>query len=446
MVLKVVLPILVQNGITNFVSMLDNIMVGRIGTEQMSGVSIVNQLMFVFNVSVFGAVSGAGIFGAQFWGCGKQEGVRHTFRFKWIATVLLTLICGLVFFFAGDKLIMLYLHGEGKEAQLAETLGYARQYLTVMLAGLLPFGITQVYSGTLRECSETVVPMKAGIAAVLVNMCLNYVLIFGKLGFPELGVVGAAVATVISRYVEMVIVIVWTHRHTKEHPYIEGVYKNMYIPAGLVGKILAKGAPLMMNEILWSVGMATLNQCYSVRGLDAVAGLNIASTISNVFIVVYRAIGSSVAIIVGQMLGAGKMEEARDTDNKLLAFSVGACVFAGALMGLISPLFPMIYNTTDQVRQIAAAMICIVAAFMPAHAFVHAAYFTLRSGGQTVITFLFDSAFVWLVSIPCAFVLSRFTGLPIIPLYFACQLPELIKCVIGFVLLKKGVWIRNIVK
>ncbi len=446
MALAVAVPIMIQNGITNFVSMLDNIMVGRVGTEQMSGVAIVNQLMFVFNISIFGAVSGAGIFGAQFWGCGKQEGVQHTFRFKWIADILLVLLAGILFFAAGEELIMLYLHGEENPEQLATTLYYAKQYLRVMIWGLLPFGINQVYTSTMRECGETMVPMLAGIAAVCVNMSLNYVLIFGKLGMPELGVVGAAIATVISRYVEVAIVIAWAHTHKAKQPYIEGVYRSFRIPGNLVGKILLKGTPLMLNEILWSVGMAILMQCYSLRGLDAVAGLNISSTISNVFNVVYIAMGSAVSIIVGQLLGAGKMEEAKDTDTKLIFFSVASCLVMGGLLIAVAPLFPKMYNTTDTVRGLATDFIRIVALCMPIYAFVHCAYFTMRSGGKTVITFLFDSVFVWIVSIPVAYVLSRFTDLPVVPLYFCCQSLEAIKCIIGFVLIKKGVWVQNIVK
>lgn len=445
MVLTIAIPIMIQNGITNFVSLLDNIMVGMVGTEQMSGVAIVNQLMFVFNISIFGIISGAGIFGAQFFGCGRHDGVRHTFRFKIICCGILTAAAAAVFFFWGESLIAMYLHGEGNDAELSSALIQGRRYMLVMLLGMLPFGVEQAYTSTLRECGETVIPMKAGIVAVLVNLVLNYILIFGKFGVPALGVVGAGAATVTARFIETAIVIGWTHGNKRKNPFIAGAYKSFHIPAGLVGRILIKGTPLMVNEALWAGGMATLMQCYSVRGLAAVAGLNISSTIGNVFNVVYMALGSAVSIIVGQLLGAGKMEEARDTDNKLIAFSVGSCVLIGGLLALMAPLFPMIYNTTDEVRGLAVRFIRILALCMPMNAFMHVSYFTLRSGGKTIITFLFDSVFMWVASIPVAFVLSRFTMIPIVPLYFWCQMVEIIKCIVGFVLVKKGVWIQNIV-
>lgn len=446
MVLAVAVPIIIQNGITNFVGLLDNIMIGRVGTEQMSGIAIVNQLLMVFNISIFGAISGAGIFGAQFYGCRDHEGVKHTFRFK-IVICTLILIAGIVIFrVKGEELILGYLHGEDNKEALEAALHYGKQYLTVMLFGLLPFCIEQVYTGTLRECGETMVPMKAGIAAVAVNLVLNCLLIFGLLGFPRLGVVGAAIATVISRYIQAAIVVIWTHRNTDKMPFIVGVFKKFTIPSELTKKILIKGTPLMLNEVLWSSGMATLMQCYSVRGLDAVAALNISSTISNLFNVVFIALGSAVSIIVGQLLGAGRMEEAKDTDTKLIAFSVAACVLIGGVLMLLAPLFPMLYNTTEQVKELATVFIRIAAGFMPVQAFMHATYFTLRSGGKTIVTFLFDSVYLWGVSIPVAYALSHYTLMHIIALYFVCQAIDIVKCIIGFVLVKKGVWLHNIVE
>ena len=445
MVLAIALPVMIQNGITNFVNLLDNIMVGAVGTEQMSGVAIVNQLMFVFNISIFGVISGAGIFGAQFFGSGRHDGVRHTFRFKIICCSLLTGAAALLFFFFGENLISLYLHGEDGGLNLAATLFYGKQYLLVMILGLLPFGIEQAYTSTLKECGETVVPMMAGVAAVLVNLVLNYILIFGKFGAPALGAEGAAVATVTARCVETAIVVLWTHKNRERTPFIVGAFRSFHIPADLVGRIFKKGTPLIVNECLWAGGMATLMQCYSVRGLAVVAGLNISSTINNVFNVVYIAFGSAVSIIIGQLLGAGKMEEARETDYRLIRFSVVSCVIVGLILACLAPLFPKIYNTTGEVKELSVKFIRILAFYMPLHAFLHASYFTLRSGGKTIITFLFDSVFMWVVSIPIAFFLSRYTAIPIVPLYFLCQMAEVIKCVIGFVLVKKGVWIQNII-
>lgn len=444
MVLLIAVPIMVQNGITNFVNLLDNIMVGRIGTEQMSGVSIVNQLFFVFNLTIFGGLAGAGIFTAQFFGSGDEEGVRQTFRFKVILGIIITVLAAILFLVKGDALINMYLSEDGS-GNIATTLRYGRQYLNIMLIGLPAFMMVQVYASTLRECGETVLPMKAGVLAVFVNLVFNYLLIYGKFGFPELGVAGAAIATVLSRYVELLFVILGTHTQKAKYPYIAGVYRSMNIPLPLLKQIIIKGMPLLINEFLWSAGQATLAQCYSIRGLSVVAALNITNTLANLFNIVYLALGDSVAIVVGQQLGAGNMKKARDLDNKMLFFSTVSCFAVSFVLILVAPLFPGFYNTTADVKELAVSMIRIAAAFMPMHAFLHAAYFTLRSGGRTGITFVFDNGYSWGVAVPLAFILTHYTAIPILGVYTLVFASELMKCVAGVILVKKGVWLRNIV-
>jgi len=446
MVLLIAVPIMVQNGITNFVSLLDNIMVGQVGTNQMSGVAIANQLIFVYNLCIFGGMSGAGIFGAQFFGQGNNDGLRYVFRFKLVIGFVITAIGAVIFSMYGEPLISLYLDESNSVAANAETLVYAMKYLQIMLVGFFPFVVVQIYASTLRETSEAVLPMTAGIVAVGVNLLLNYMLILGNWGAPALGVTGAAIATVTARFVECFIVVWWTHCHKEKNPYIIDVYKSLMIPKDLMVRIIRKGTPLLINEALWSLGMAMLLQCYSVRGLGVVAGMNISNTIINLFNITFMALGNSVAIVVGKLLGAGKMEEAKDTDRKLIAFSMASCLVMAAIVIALAPLFPQLYNTEADVKEYAKNFIIIAALFMPQHAFLHAAYFTLRSGGKTVITFLFDSGFMWVVSIPFAFVISRFTAWPIEVVYALCQGIEIIKSIVGFILLKKGIWLNNIVE
>ena len=200
--LVLIVPMIIQQGITNFVSLLDNIMVGRLGTESMSGVAIVNQLLFVFNLSIFGGLAGASIFGAQFYGKGDHQGVRYAFRFKLMYGALITILATGVLVLFHQPLISLFLTDTGSGGDLALTLSEARQYLKVMLVGLIPFALSQSYSSSLRETGETKAPMVASVIAIFVNLILNYVLIFGRFGAPRLVVVGAAVATVIARYIE----------------------------------------------------------------------------------------------------------------------------------------------------------------------------------------------------------------------------------------------------
>jgi len=443
--LSLAVPVMIQNGITNFVSLLDNIMVGRVGTESMTGVSVVNTLLFVFNLCIFGAVSGAGIFSAQYYGKGDNDGVRYAFRFKIICSVVICAAAIGLFLTSGSDLISMYLEDDGSGLDIALALSEGRRYLLTMLVGLLPFALVQSCAGTLRETGEAKLPMVASVIAVLVNLVLNYILIFGNFGAPRMGVVGAAVATVIARFVELIIVYVGAYRRKHEFVFLQGAFRSMYIPLRTVWEITCKGMPLFVNEMLWASGMAMMRQLYSTRGISVVAALNISSTASDLFSVVFFSMGTAIAIILGQQLGANKIEEAKASAAKLIAFAVALSVCVGLFVVLIAPLVPMIYGQTGDVRDIAVSLLHINACMMPMHAFMNSSYFTIRSGGKTLITFLFDSGFVWVLMIPLTWTLSRYTLLPIIPLFAICQSTEFLKCVFGFVLVKKGVWAKNIV-
>ena len=444
--LAVAVPIIIQNSITNFISLLDNVMVGQIGTEQMSGVSIVNQLLFVFNLCIFGALSGAGLFGAQFFGNKEYENLRHTFRYKVIISLVICAGAIGLFLVAGEPLISLYLHEGGETGDIALTLHYAKKYLAVSLFGLFPFTVTQIYASSLREVKHTVPPMTAGIIGVCVNLSLNYVLIFGKFGAPALGVVGAATATVISRFVECICVVVWTHLHTKECPFIVGVYRSFRIPKELVRSITITGTPLLLNETLWAAGQAMLLQCYSVRGIATVSAMNISGIAFNTFSVLYFSMGTTIAILVGHRLGEGDREKAMDDAKKMIAFSTLLGVISGILIAICSLFFPNLYNTTDEVRALASSFIITVAVSAPIQAILNASYFTLRSGGKTLLTFLFDSAYVWCFTIPLSFCMINFTTLPVEWVYFMCYNSDIIRCIIGIVLVGRGIWLNDLTK
>lgn len=450
-VLTILIPIIIQNTITNVVSLLDNVMVGRVGTLQMSAVAIVNQLLFVFNLCMFGGLAGAGIFAAQYAGAKDDAGVRYCFRMKLYLGVGMLAVAFVIFLAVPIPLISMYLAEGTAAADAAATLDYSMKYLRIMLVGLVPFTVSQVYSSTLRELGETRVPMVASVAAISVNLVFNYILIFGSDGLPFLpfgpmGVSGAALATVLSRFVEAAVVVVFTHAKRDRFSFIRGAYSSAKIPKTLCIEIARKGMPLLINEFLWSSGMALLMQCYSVRGLDVVAAANISSTINNLFNVVFLSMGNAISIVVGQHLGANESRQAKTAVWRLTAMALAASAVLCLVLLLIAPYVPRIYNTTDAVREMATGLLCVVALIMPFNTFSSCCYFTLRAGGKTVITMLFDSCFSWGVLLPVAYALAHFTVIPIIPLYACVQALDIIKCVIGFILVKKGVWVNNIVQ
>lgn len=322
MTLTIAIPIIIQNLLTNLVSMADNIMVGQLGTNQMSGVAIINQLFFVFNLLVFGGMSGAGLFSAQYFGQKNHNGVRDVFRMKILIGITIIAISISVMIFLHEPLINMFLHEGSSSGNIQETFNYAKNYLYIMVIGIAPFVISNCYNTTLKESGQTVVPMKAGVLAVVFDVVLNYIFIFGKLGFPAMGVVGAAIATVISRFVECGYLVIYTHIHSNDYPFIKHCYRTLKVPGSLVKKIIVTGAPLMLNEFLWAGGLTLQTQALSTKGLATVGGLNICNTIGNISNCIFVTMGTTIAIVVGQLLGAGKLKEAKVTATRMAAFSL----------------------------------------------------------------------------------------------------------------------------
>ena len=443
--LYLAVPMMIQNGITNAVSLVDNLMVGSLGTEKMTAVSIAGQLFFVFFLAVFGGLSGPGIYSAQYFGQGNKEGYQKIFRLKVWITALLTVVGVIVFLVGGEWLIGLYLKGSGGNLDAGLTLESALSYLHIMLIGLIPFAITQIYAGSLREMGESMKPMLAGLVSVVVDIVFNYLLIYGKFGFPRLEVKGAAIATVMARFAEMFVVIIWTHVEIEKYSFLKNVYRTLCISLQEMMPVIIKGLPIFFNEFLWAGGMAVLTQCYSMKGLEVIAGLNISNAICNLLNVVFIAMGNAVGIIMGQFLGASKFEEAKKNANKLMWFTAMLCVGLTVILIILSGVFPRAYNTTDEIRNLGRWFIIITAAFFPLQGFLNVLYFTLRSGGKTVITFLFDSVFTWVVSVSLAFILCRFTVLTVLIVYLFVQCADIIKVCVGYVLVRKGIWVTNLV-
>ncbi len=442
--LALAVPIMIQNGISNAVVLVDHIMVGSLGTEAMTAVSIIGQLLFVYTLAIFGGISGPGIYAAQFHGNGNTEGVRAATRMKALICIFCT-AAGIILLLSCENLLIgLYLHGESTDIDPVITSEHAKSYLHIMLIGLPAMAATQIYASSLRETGDSIKPMAAGIVSVCTDIIFNYLLIYGNFGFPKLGVEGAAVATVIARYIEILVLVLWSHLRKKNHPFIQGLWSTLAIPRDITKKMLVKSIPIFINEFLWAAGLAALTQCYSTKGLAVVAGINISNVICNLLNVVFVGLGHAVGILIGQLLGAGKFERARKESFILTCFTGVLCIGLTIILIALSGVFPNAYDTTDEVRSFASSFIIISALFFPVQGVLNALYFTIRSGGKTLVTFIFDSVFTWTLTIPLALILCFRTGLPIVMIYTIVQSADIIKIIIGTVMIKKGIWISNI--
>ena len=280
----------------------------RLGTESMSGVAIVNQLLFVFNLTIFGGLAGASIFGAQFYGKGDHKGVRYALRFKLIFSVLMAVIAIVALLFFNNPLISLFLTESESGGDLVLTLSEAKNYLFVMLIGLIPFSFSQSYSSTLRETGETVSPMTASIIAIVTNFVLNYILIFGSFGAPRLGVVGAAIATVVSQLFSGLLCTWWFFTR------VEGIHftrENCVLSAGHCGRLAYIGLPMGFEYSVSAIGAFIMQDAINLLGSTAVAAQTAGEKIRQMFTVPMASVGTAMATYVGQNHGAHRTDRVR---------------------------------------------------------------------------------------------------------------------------------------
>lgn len=443
-VIILALPILIQQAITVSINMLDNMMVGSFDLLAVSGVSIANQILFIVNVLFIGGFMAPGIFVTQYYGADNIDGVRSAIRFKvWVGLVILIVVSTVILLFR-SFFISQFLHDSNNPDDLLLIQQYSEAYLILMLISLVPFSITLLYTSSLRETGDPSLPMIAGAIALVVNFVLNLVLINGKLGLTPMGVKGAALATIIARVVEMLIIVIVASLKKSRYVFLKGLYKTLKVPVVLVKEIVKKGLPLLTNEFIWSLGMTVVVAIYAKRGTLVLLSLNITGTISNLFFIIFGAMATAIAIIAGQSLGADKLDEAKVTVRKLLIFLIIVCGIVGILLAIISPLIPYLFNATPDVRQLATAILLVVAGCFPLYAYNAGAVYTIRAGGVTTILFLFDLVFIWGIYLPVAYLLVTKTTWSIVLVYLLVQLIELIKSTFVTYMLKKGYWVKNL--
>lgn len=334
---------------------------------------------------------------------------------------------------------------------IAKTIDYSSSYTKIMLIGIFPYSITVALSYSMRETGNTFIPMLSSITALLVNCLLNYCLIYGNFGFPVMGVIGAATATVIARYMEAGIILLGTMKHRNDYcDYINHVFKTFSIPFDLIKKFIKNGTPLVLNEVLWSVGLAAIYQRYSLLGLDAIAAINISDVISNVFSMALIGLGSSVSILVGQKLGGKLLDEAKDIDRKMITFAFVLNIFIALILFLLAPYLTEMFAVDENVKHLAQRFIRVTALLLPFRAIYSCSYYTLRAGGKTIITTLFDSGYTCTVALITATILTLndgiFSQMDTFTVYLWIKLLDIPKALLGLYLIHKGIWIKNLVE
>ena len=433
--LSVALPIVLQQLITTSVQLVDNVMVGKLGEEAIGSVSAVNQLYFVVILITFGALGGAGIFSAQYFGSKDYDKLKQTFRFKLIIGFGIASVSFILFSLFARPLISLFSTNE-------VTIQGGLNYMNIIKWSAFPWILSVAISNTFRETGITKPLLKISIITIFTNAILNFVLIFGYLGFPRLGIVGAAYATLISRFLEFFLTLILLK--SRGQAFNTSVFEVTKIDKKLFFSIVIMALPLTLNEALWSSGQTVFVHSYARRGDSAFAAMTITGTISQLVFVTFGGIATAVAVMVGNTLGKNDLEQAKENAKKLIAAAVFFAMGTGVLLFVLSFFIVNIYDVSEATKNIARFNIRINALFIPVFSFNVAIYFTLRSGGDTKSTFMIDSMYMWILPVPVALALSYLTNLPVTLMFLFVQMLDIPKMLFGLSRYKKEKWVKNL--
>lgn len=430
------IPLMIQQLITGSVNLIDNLMVGQLGDAAIGGVAAVNRFYMIAQFGANGIVAAGTIFIAQYYGAGNNVKMKESFRFV-VTTAVLIMTIFFILVFSFPEVILSFFT---TDATIIKT---GAMYARLVSFSYIPIALTLSMSGAMRSIGETKMPLIASATAVIINTILNYCLIFGKFGFPQLGIRGAAYATLVARIIEMMILIYFLNKY--EFAFKTKIKDIFHIPTSLSKKIMIKAAPLATNEILWSAGMATLFKFYSTRGPEVMSGFSIASTIGDIFFVLFGGMAAASTVLISQPLGANKLDEAKQHGYQLIGFSFVLSFIFSSLMFCASFYIPSLYkNVSVDALAIAENMLRIQSFMFAIYVLNTQNYFILRAGGDTKSTLILDSVFMWLINVPVVGLLAYYSPLGIYGLYLAGQSTDFVKLIFGYVLVKKENWVKNL--
>lgn len=432
---SIAFPVMLQQMITFIVSFIDNLMVSGLTNEAVSAVYSVNQLTFFMFVVSSGVVAGSGIFVQQFYGSKDHKHLIQSHRFKMLSSTLYLIIILPIAFYFGHYVVEFYSRNNDNPAEI---LRLALEYMPVILLGFIPYVYTASYATSLRETGRTIEPMLASLVAVVINIVFNYLLIYVF----QLGVFGAAIATTLARGFELVALLIMCEKTKFLH--IKDVFTNFRVERYLVQTISRKSLPLLGNEILWAGGMVLISMAYAQRE-NVLSALSIVSTMGNIFMVIFLGLSVGISVMVGNALGANRIEEAKENIKKLYLLGVAISLTFGVIMAALSPFIPMLFvNVSASQKLLATELIIVYASFLWAFSLSTCCYMTLRAGGKSLLTFSLDSGTMWLLVVPLAWLLATYTSIPLVGIYIAVQATDVLKSGIGLLLIKRGSWIRNL--
>nr|WP_307775474.1 MATE family efflux transporter [uncultured Cetobacterium sp.] len=438
MLMALAIPIILQSLVTASLNLLDNVMVGKLGESEIASVGLSNQFYMIFYYSVAGVGMGASIFMSQLWGKRDINKIHEFLDLSLLISLLVSIFFASIAVIFPENIIHIFL----KDPRVTE-LGVS--YLRIVAASYIFSSITLSYSMALRSTGQTKIPMYGSFVGIIFNGILNYLFIFGKFGFPQMGVAGAALGTTISRLMELSFVLFMVYcRHNIIATKFHGIKT---ITLNKLREFFKIASPVIFNDIMWILGISTYSIAYAQLGINATATMQIAITVNNMFNIFGIGIGAASAIIIGNKIGERKTDEAHYLSIKISQFGVVIGIVIGAAFYIISPLVVGLFKVTPETAKNVIIVLKIMACFIPIRFYaIIQVIGTLRGGGDVVYAIATEMIGIWFIGIPMAFAAIHFIpGLTITTLYFIICLEEIAKCMITYPRVISHKWIKSLV-
>lgn len=433
----IAIPIIIQNFITSSLNIIDTMMIGKLGETEIASVGIANQYFFLLNIIIMGLFSGIGIFVSQYYGKRDIKSIRKLVG----VGIVSALIIGIIFtFFARvmpEGIIGLF-NTDSRVIKLGT------DYLVIVSLSYVFTAISFNYSIASRCVEKTVVPMIASSIALLTNTFLNWVLIFGNLGAPEMGVKGAAYATLVARILEFLIMV--SYIYYSKSPLAGNLKELLAFDFKFVKRIINTVIPVVLNEACWGFGSVMYNVIYGRIGTGAIASVQIATTINNLFMVIIFGVGNAALVMVGNQVGRGDNKKAMEYGNNsiLLGCLVGAAV--AILLAFSANAVVGIYDVSDQVKDWAKAILYVSSLVMIIRVYnIIAIVGVLRGGGDAKVSFAIEGLTMWCIGVPLAILGAFVFNLPVYLVYALCTFEEIVKGIACFFRIRSKKWIKNLV-
>lgn len=433
---KLALPITLQNLVLSSLNLVDTIMIGGLGENAIAGVGLANQYFFLLNLLLFGIVSGSSIFTAQYWGSKDIKNIRKVLGICIIAGGTGAFLFSIGALFFPNEILGIFSKDQS-------VINLANEYLRIVLFSYFITAVTFAYSFSLRSTGDAKTPLVVSVIALGTNTLLNYLLINGHLGLPRMGVAGAAVATVIARVIEISLLL-WAV-YSKRMVVAASISEMTDLTAGFVRQFFKVTAPVILNESMWGLGVTMYAIAYARMGTDVFASTNISGTIEKIVWVIFMGVGNACAVMIGNKIGSGDESEVFLYAKRFAIIAPAIAILSGAIIIFISSWVLTPYEVSPLVLDYARKNLIVFCLFMWAKVFNYINIVgILRSGGDTTFCLILDTAGVWLIGIPLAFLGGFVFHLPIYLVYALVQVEEVIKLIIGIPRLASKKWINNL--